>query len=130
MAIQDKLKVLTTLDGFAGVGVATPNGESIATLGTRLTDASDAHVKRIAVIANNVLISAQKACEEMGLGTQELVHIVTEKAHVLMGDLDEGPGPQKAHLHLVLVLTSDSNIGLAKLRMESVMKSLAEDLRV
>lgn len=129
MSIQDKLKVLSTLDGFAGVGVATPNGESIATLGIHLSDASNAHLKKIAVIANNVIISAHKACEEMGIGAQELVHIVAEKCHVLMGDLDEGAGANKAHLHLILVLNSDSNLGLAKLRMDSVMKSLAEDLR-
>lgn len=134
MSVQDKLAVLSTLDGFAGVGVATPSGESIATLGVHLTDASKAHLQKIAVIANNILISSQKACEEMGVGTQELVHIVTDKAHILMGDLNEGSDPYKtqpgqAHLHLILVLTSDSSIALAKLRMDTVMKSLAEDLR-
>lgn len=129
MSIQDKLKVLSTLDGFAGVGVSTPNGESIASLGTHLTDTSTAHLKRIAVIANNVIINAHKACDEMGLGQQELVHIVAEKVHILLGDLDEGTGPNKAHLHLALFLSTDSNLALAKLRMDSVMKSLAEELR-
>ena len=131
MAIQDKLRELSSLDGFVGVGVYTVNGESIAALG----DERQYKLQQIGAVANNVMINTQKACIEMGTGREDLVHISGEKAHILIKCHNEGtdplkPEPGKAHIHMVLILNTDSSIGLAKIRLKSVIQSIAAEVRV
>ena len=93
------------------------------------------HLKEVGVLANNVLLNAQKASIEMGTGRGQQVHVEAERAHILARCLNEGTDPLKsqpgkAHIHMVLVLKSDASIGLAKLRMSSVIEKLAEDFRI
>ncbi len=130
MAANDKLKELSGIEGFAGAAVYTPAGESLTML------AVDGHpLKEVGVLANNVLLNAQRASIEMGTGRGQQVHVEAERAHIFARCLNEGTDPLKsqpgkAHIHLVLVLKNDSSIGLAKLRMGSVIDKLAEDFRV
>jgi len=111
------------------VGLFTPTGESLGVL------AAGAGFKpEIGVLANNVLINAQKSSLDMGTGRGQMVHVETERAHILARCLNEGSDPLKsqpgkAHVHMVMVLDSDASIGLAKLRMTSVLDRLAEDFR-
>ena len=130
MSSVEKLKELSTLDGFARAGAFTPTGETLAifTPGTGFS-------KEIGVLANSVLMNAQKACLEMGAGRGQQVHIEGEKAHILARCLNEGTDPLKsqpgkAHVHYVLALTSDSSIGLAKMRLNQVAEKMAEDFRL
>jgi len=130
MAAADKLKELANLDGFAGVAVYTPTGEPMATLA-----GESQHLKEVGILANNVLLNAQKASIEMGTGRGQQVHVEAERAHIFARCLNEGTDPLKsqpgkAHIHLVLVLKNDSAIGLAKLRMNSVIEKLAEEYRI
>ncbi len=130
MAAQDKLKELAGLEGFAGVGVYTPTGEPLAVYA-----GDNSHLKEVGVLANNVLLNAQKASLEMGTGRGQQVHVEAEKAHIFARCLNEGTDPLKsqpgkAHIHLVLVLRSDASIGLAKLRVNSIIGSLAEEFRM
>ncbi len=130
MGAQDKLKELTGLDGFGGVAIFTPTGETLAML-----QGDSTHLKEVGVLANNVLLNAQKASLEMGAGRGQQVHVEGEKAHVLARCLNEGTDPLKsqpgkAHIHLVLVLKNDSSLGLAKMRINSVIEKLAEEFRM
>jgi CheY-like chemotaxis protein/predicted regulator of Ras-like GTPase activity (Roadblock/LC7/MglB family) len=130
MAAQDKLKELTGIDGFGGAAVFTPTGESLAML-----QGDSTHLKEVGVLANNVLLNAQKASLEMGAGRGQQVHVEGEKAHVLVRCLNEGTDPLKsqpgkAHIHMVVVLKNDSGLGLAKMRMNSVIEKLAEEFRM
>jgi len=111
MAIQDKLKELASIDGFGGAGLFTPTGEALA-----IHDGagSKATLKTVGVLANNVLMNAQKASLEMGTGRGQLVHVEAENAHIIVRCLNEGTDPLKsqpgkAHIHLVLFLTSDAH---------------------
>ena len=130
MSATEKLKELAALEGFAGVAVYTPTGESLAVL------AGDGqHLKEVGVLANNVLLNAQKASVEMGTGRGQQVHVEAEKAHILVRCLNEGTDalksqPGKAHIHLVLVLKNDASIGMAKLKINSAVQKLAEDFRM
>lgn len=129
MAATDKMKELTSIDGFAGAGVYTPTGEALAVL-----SGTGGFTKEIGILANSVLMNAQKACLEMGAGRGQLVHIEGEKAQVIARCLNEGTdplksAPGKAHIHMVMALSSDSSIGLAKLRMNQTIEKLAEDFR-
>ncbi|EAT15319.1 response regulator [Desulfuromonas acetoxidans] len=131
MTVQEKLKEFNQVDGFAGVGVFTPSGESLALL----TSEAKGNMKEVGVLANNLLMTAQKATMEMGIGLGQLVHIESEHAHIFACCFNEGSDPLKsqpgkAHIHLVLVLTSDSGVGMAKLKIEKLTKVIAEDFRI
>lgn len=85
-------------------------------------------------MANNVLRNAQKASLDMGTGRGQLVHVEAEHAHIIVRCLNEGNDPLKsesgkAHIHLVLVLNSESSLGLAKLKVGSAINSLAPEFR-
>lgn len=130
MSAQDKLKELSAIDGFSGAAVYTPTGEVLAML------AGDVgNLKDVGVLANAVLLNAQKSSLEMGTGRGQQVHVEAEKAHILVRCLNEGNDPirsqpGKAHIHLAVVLKNDASIGLAKMRINSVVEKLAEDFRM
>jgi hypothetical protein len=73
MSVQDKLKELTSIDGFGGVGVFTPTGETLGIL-----EGDKGNLKEIGILANNVLMNAQKASLDLGTGRGQLVHVETE----------------------------------------------------
>jgi hypothetical protein len=128
--IQDQLKELSTLEGFVGVGLFTPTGELLAVL----TADNKINFKEIGILANNVLINAQKASLEMGTGRGEQVHVQAEYAHILVRCLNEGTDPLKsqpgkAHIHLVLILSSES-IGLAKIKINQAISAVAGEFRI
>lgn len=130
MGATDKLKELSSIEGFAGAGVYTPSGETLA-----IVSAGSGFTKDIGVLANNVLMNAQKASLEMGAGRGQQVHVEGEKAQILCRCLNEGTDPLKsqpgkAHIHMVIALTSDASIGMAKLRMNQVIVTLADDFRI
>ena len=130
MGATEKLKELTSIEGFAGAGVYTPAGETLA-----VVSAGSGFTKEIGVLANNVLMNAQKASLEMGAGRGQQVHVEGEKAQILCRCLNEGTDPLKsqpgkAHIHMVIALTSDASIGMAKLRMNQVIVTLADDFRI
>jgi len=129
--MSDLLKEFSTIEGFGGVGVFTPSGESIIKLEAAN---SPLKLKELGPVANSVMIQAQKAALEMDLGASHFIHLQTEKAHILVRCLNEGSDlvktqPGKSHIHLVLILKNDSGIGLAKLKIESHILKLAEAFR-
>lgn len=126
---KEKLQELANIDGFAGAGVFTPAGEDLALLPGTVTNIRD-----VGVLANTVLMNAQKASLEMGAGRGQVVHIEGEKAHILVRCMNEGTDPLKsqpgrAHIHTVLVVKPEASIGMAKMRLGQVVERLAEDFR-
>jgi len=130
MTAQEKLEPFKSIIDFAGVGILTPTGEQLVML-----PAGELNLMEIAILANSILVNAQKASQDMGAGSCEMIHIETDRIHILVRCLNEGKDPfkvhpGKAHIHMVLVLSSEAGIGLAKLKMASVIKSLADDFRI
>ncbi len=126
---KDKMQDLANLDGFAGAAVFTPAGEELVMVPGAVTN-----IKEVGVLANAVLLNAQKASLEMGAGRGQVVHIEGERAHILVRCLNEGTDPVKsqpgrAHIHTVLVLKPEASLGMAKLRLSSIAEKLAEDFR-
>ena len=129
MNVQDKLKDFSHVDGFSAAAVYTPTGEVLAVLAGDVANIHD-----VGVLANAVLLNAQKASLEMGAGRGQQVHVEGERAHLLARCVNEGTDPLrsqpgKAHIHVVLVLKPDASIGLAKMRLNSISEKLAEDFR-
>ncbi|MDA8388434.1 MAG: hypothetical protein M0Z58_07240 [Nitrospiraceae bacterium] len=133
MSVNDKLKELASIEGFEGVGVFTPTGE---TLGVLDGDDTPQKMRAIGILANSVLMNAQKVSLDMGAGSGQLVHIMTDSgSQILVRCMNEGDDPLrskpgKAHIHMVLMLKNDFNIGLAKMKLDAVIGKLAQDFRM
>lgn len=130
MTAQEKLEPFKSIIDFAGMGILTPTGEPLVML-----PAGELNLMEIAILANSILVNAQKASQDMGAGSCEMIHIETDRIHILVRCLNEGKDPfkvhpGKAHIHMVLVLSSEAGIGLAKLKMASAITSLADDFRI
>ena len=130
-AAREKLESFKSITGFEGVGILTPTGEPIV----MLPAAEELNLTEIAVLANNILVNAQKASQEMDIGDCKMIHIETDRVHLLMRCLNEGQDSFKAysdkvHIHMILMLSCETGIGLAKMKMASVIKSLVDDFRV
>jgi CheY-like chemotaxis protein len=93
MSVQDKLKDLAALDGFGGVAIFTPTGETLA---QAEANGGNADLRKVGVLANNVLLNAQKASIDMGTGRGQLVHVEAEKAHIIVRCMNEGTDPLKS----------------------------------
>jgi predicted regulator of Ras-like GTPase activity (Roadblock/LC7/MglB family) len=131
MSISEKLETLQGVDGYLGFGVFTPAGEVLASH----VEKAGFNIKEVGIHANHILLNAQKASMEMGTGGGHLVHIETDKANILVTCMNEGPDctktlPGKTHVHAVMVLQADAEIGLAKLKLDHVVKALADDFRL
>jgi len=127
---REKLEPFKSIIGFAGVGLLTPTGEPIVLLPA----AEELNLMEIAVLANNILGNAQKASQEIDIGSCKMIHIETDRIHLLARCLNEGRDSfnaysDKVHIHMVLMLSCEAGIGLAKMKMASVIKSLADDFR-
>src|SRR5512145_683338 len=104
MGAKEILAELGNIDGCVSAAVFTPTGEALATYCSGQID-----TKNAGVLANNVLLNAQKASLEMNTGRGSMVHIEAEKAHILVRCLNEGTDPLKSqpgksHIHLVVAL--------------------------
>ncbi len=131
MSVQDKLKQLMEIPDFLSVGVFTPKGELLARFSV---PGYKGDVKKVGILASNMLANAQRASLEMGAGHTSTIHIEAPGAQILAITYNEAPDsmrtvPGKAHFNLIMELASDSGIGLAKMRLESIVQELVPDLR-
>ena len=129
MKIQEKLSRLAEIDGFAGAAVLTPDGRVLLKC-----EPTDINIELISALANNVLRTAEKASRDMGFGRSHFSFMHTEKNLVLIRCLNEGknplgPEPGKCHIHLVLLVDNPNSFGIAKIEINNVIESLAEDFR-
>jgi CheY-like chemotaxis protein len=129
MSAKEKLQELASIDGFAGAAVFTPLGEELVVIPGTVNNMKD-----VGVLANNVLMNAQKASLEMGAGRGQLVHVEGENSHILVRCMNEGTDPLKsqpgrAHMHTVLVLKPDASLGMAKMKLNQAVDKMAEDFR-
>lgn len=129
MAIKDSLDKFREVEGFWAVGVFTAQGEMIDSLVNKKVD-----INAIGLHANNALLNAQKATEEMGVGRGNFVQIRAPQAQVLLRCLNEATDfastkAGKAHFHSVVVLDPEGNAAMAKMILDSVVEKIAEELR-
>ncbi len=128
-ALEDLMGRLRDVDGFVAVGAFSPQGELLAEV-----SGSPAKLNELGVLANDVLLKAQKATDIMGVGRGNMVHITAPKAHILTRCLNENTDfaanePGRAHVHMVLVLQPEANVGLGKMHLEKVIQEMAPQLR-
>lgn len=128
MTQESGLEELQKIEGVLGAALFTPKGEVLDT-----TSGGKLNLKAIGILANNTLNNAQKAAVEMGTGRARLVHVEAENGHILAVCLNDGNSPfrteeGKAHVHLIVALSPSCNLGLAKMRATSLIRTMADQL--
>lgn len=127
--LNNTLSKLTDVEGFMAVGIFTPNGEMAADVNT-----SNLKLAEIGSLANDVLLKAQKATDVMNVGRGKVVHIDAPKAHIIARCLNEADNYSqtesgKAHIHIVLLISKEGNLAMAKIKMESLLPEIASSFR-
>jgi CheY-like chemotaxis protein/predicted regulator of Ras-like GTPase activity (Roadblock/LC7/MglB family) len=127
--LEEVLGKLKDVSGFIAVGAFAPSGEMLAEVAS-----AGVHLAEIGALANDVLLKAQKSTDIMGVGRGSLCHIEAPKAHVLVRCLNENTDftvteAGRAHVHLVLLIEKEGNVGLAKMQLEKVIMGVAPLLR-
>lgn len=127
--IEETLERLKDIEGFMAAGVFTPNGEIAGQVNT-----SNLKLAEVGSLANDVLLKAQKATDIMNVGRGHVVHVEAPSAHVIARCLNENDDfsqtqAGKAHVHMVMLLSKDANLAMGKMKLESVIKDVAEIFR-
>ena len=127
--IKEVLEKFKVVDGFQAVGAFSPNGEMVA-------ECNVAGIKlgELGALANDVLLKAQKTTEIMNVGRGQMVHVEAPKAHVICRCLNEATdfsstASGRAHVHMVLILGTEGNVAMGKMKMNAVIQELAEFFR-
>ncbi len=127
--MESSLEKFTVVSGFLAAGAFSPNGEVVAEV-----NASGIKLAEIGALANDVLLKAQKATEIMEVGRGQMVHVEAPKAHIFARCLNESDDyastdAGKAHVHMVIIIKSDGNIAMAKMKLEAIIKEVAPFFR-
>lgn len=129
MAVKDHLAEFEGIEGFQGAAVFTAQGEMLEGVAKGKLD-----IKTVGMFANNALLNAQKATDQMGVGRGNLMTIRAPSATVLMRCLNEATDfaatkEGKAHFHTVVVMDPEGNTGMASMILDKVVGRVAEEVR-
>lgn len=127
--LTEILEKFKSVDGFQAVGVFSPNGEMVAECNN-----AGINLAELGALANDVLLKAQKTTEIMNVGRGQLVHVEAPKAHVICRCLNEATdfastSSGRAHVHMVLILGTDGNVAMGKMKVASIIQEAAEFFR-
>lgn len=126
MDLVEKLRGFSVIEGFIGIGLFNSGRECMAALAE-----DPALIKRVGISANAVISDAERAWSEAGAGAITMVHIEAERANIVVKCHNENTDPLasmpgKAHIHVIMLLSSLANVGLAKMRMVGIINELGE----
>ena len=129
MAIKDHLQEFTGIEGFKAAAVFTAQGEILESETVGKYD-----IKSVGMYANNALLNAQKATDQMGVGRGNMMQIRAPQASILMRCLNEATDfaatkEGKAHFHTIVVMDPEGNMGMATMILDKVVGKIAEELR-
>jgi len=127
MPIKEHLSQLQGIEGFMGAAVFAATGEMLDSLTSANID-----IKTVGTFANNALLNAQKATDQMGVGRGNLVQIRAPQATVIMRCLNEATdfattAAGKAHFHTVVVMNPEGNIGMGVMVLDKIVGKIAEE---
>lgn len=129
MDIKSVLSQFSDIVGFQGAAVFSPQGELMESVSNGKLD-----IKSIGMHANNALLNAQKATDQMGVGRGNMMQIRAPQATVLMRCLNEATDfaatkSGKAHFHTVVVMDPEGNTGMASMTLDRAAGKIAELVR-
>jgi CheY-like chemotaxis protein len=129
MAIRDHLNQLQGIEGFQGAAVFASNGEMLDGFSTTGMD-----IKSVGMFANNALLNAQKATDQMGVGRGNMIQIRAPQATIVMRCLNEATdfaatATGKAHFHTVIVMSPEGNVGMGAMMLDKIVARIADEVR-
>jgi len=118
--IEKKLKELESLDGFYGAVVVSSDGQPLA-----VRFQHEMNFSNIGSLIAEVMLDAQEMVIKVGMGSADRIHIETGNAHIFGKRLEKPTDGSKVNAHhkewfLILVCSSQTSIGMAKVRLSSV----------
>ena len=119
MAIKDKINILQDVNGYLGAGIFTPQGEMLE----GVADVSGIHFETSGSQVHDTLLNAQKMSSEAGFGAADMIQIDTEMGIVFCKCFNDGD----LHFHTVLVIKSDGNIAMAKMKMKKFVNEVKSE---
>lgn len=127
--VNEILEKFKMVDGFQAVGAFSPNGEMVAEC-----NVAGINLAELGALANDVLLKAQKTTEIMNVGRGQMVHVEAPKAHVICRCLNEATdfsatATGRAHVHMVLILNTEGNLAMGKMKITSAIQEMAEHFR-
>ena len=127
--VKEHLEVFQGIEGFKGAAIFTAQGEMLESVTSGKVD-----IKTVGMFANNALLNAQKATDQMGVGRGNMVQIRAPQAVVLMRCLNEATDfaaskDGKAHIHAVVVMDPEGNTGMATMLLDKAVSAVAEEVR-
>lgn len=128
--VEKSLNDLSDVEGFAGACVFAPDGEALAILEAE----REIRISKMGTFAGDILKWAKKAALKMGArDSGQLVHLECEQTHILIKCLTQGSGRaaaghDSACIPLVMVLISDSSLGMGKIMVHKVAADMALNL--
>lgn len=123
-------RLLVELDGVGGLlgaAVLAHDGELLASRGSSATD-----IPAIARLANEGMLALRELSARMGIGRADLVFLRSPKATCFMRCLNENvTAPEiksgaKIHFHLVVLISPESNAGMAKVMIDKLVSRIAD----
>ncbi len=116
VALSEILKELSDVKGYLGAGVFTPQGELLE--GT--ADISGIHFEQAGSLIHDALTDAKKMTREIGFGNLEMLQFYSEMGIIFAICHNDGA----MHFHTILVIKTDGNIAMAKLKLKKVVDAL------
>lgn len=129
MAIKDHLNELQSVSGFIAAAVFSPQGEMLEGFSN-----SNMDIKSVGMFANNALLNAQKATDQMGVGRGNKMQIRAPQATVVMRCLNEATdfsasAAGKAHFHSLVVMDPEGNVAMAAMILDKIVGKIADEVR-
>ena len=120
MALEEKLKVFKELKGFMGAGLFSQKGKLIASC-----EDCPLQIEIIGKLVNDLLLTAQKTTEKLGLGVSNALEIATLHGYKIFIQCYFG---EKVSFRLILICSQESPIGMIRLRLSQLLPIVVEEL--
>lgn len=116
MAIDKILKFLEDVKGYLGAGVFTPQGELLE----GVTDVSGIRFEEAGSLIHDSLNDSKKMAAEVGLGNLDMIQMYTDMGVIFANCYNDGT----LHFHTVLIIKTDGNVAMAKLKLKKAVEAL------
>jgi CheY-like chemotaxis protein len=118
MAVEEILKTLKEVNGYLGAGVFTPQGEILA----GSTEISGIHFEEAGSVIHDTLSNSKTMAKNVGFGNLDMIQLYSEMGIIFAKCYDDG----KLHFHTILVIKTDGNVAIAKLKLNKTVEALKE----
>lgn len=121
MPIIKKLEMFKQLKGYLGAAVFSVDGRMLG----GSTEVSGINFEIAGSLFHDAYLFMNNNSRESGFGKVEMFQAKTEKGIIICKCLEE----EDINFHTMLVVQGSSNLGMARLMLEKVIKTLKEEFK-